>query len=355
MPTFRSCSLNVSATLGASEGIGVSLQDSILMPPKPGAETRFLPDFGQRVLLTIDTEEEFDWNAPFTRDQHGTTHVPRIAAFQQFCEGIGAHPVYLVDWPIANSPEAVEIIGDAARRGAANIGMQLHPWVNPPFDETLSTRNSFPGNLPPELEAAKFMTLRDKFEEAFGTAPLAYRAGRYGAGPHTANLLRQAGIAVDTSVRSLFDYRAQGGPDYSNHPIAPYWLDDDKSLLELPLTSVFSGLLRPFGPQLHRAQRFLPTFFSGLSRLSLLERIALTPEGVSIEEALRGFDIALDRGAPVLTLSLHSPSLAPGNTVYARDEEQVEAIYQWLAEAYAYLSGRGVHSCTINDIVSAAR
>jgi hypothetical protein len=354
MQTFRSCNLDGRASLGASEGIGVPLQDSILMPPAPEAKARFSTDFGQRVLLTIDTEEEFDWSAPFTRDQHDTTHVARIVRFQHFCEAIGAHPVYLVDWPIANSPEAVEIIGDASRRGAADIGIQLHPWVNPPFDETISTRNSFPGNLPPETEADKFMALRDRFEEAFGAPPLAYRAGRYGAGPQTAKLLRKAGIAVDTSVRPLFDYRAQGGPDYSNHPIAPYWLDGDKSLLEVPITSVFSGLLRPFGPQLHRAQRFLPTFFSGFSRFSLLERIALTPEGVSIDEARRGFDIALNLGVPVLTLSLHSPSLAPGNTVYARDEEQVEAIYHWLAEAYAYLSARGVRGCTINDIVTAA-
>jgi hypothetical protein len=329
--------------------------DSILTPPGPDAKARFSSEFGQRVLLTIDTEEEFDWYAPFTRDQHAMTHVPRITEFQQFCEGIGAHPVYLVDWPIANNPQAVEIIGDAARRGAADIGIQLHPWVNPPFGEELSIRNSYPGNLPPEIEATKFMMLCDRFEKAFGFAPLVYRAGRYGAGPNTASLLRKAGIAVDTSVRSIFDYSAQGGPDYSNHPIAPYWLNEDKSLLEVPLTSVFSGLFRPIGPQLHRAQRFVPALFAGFSRLSLLERIAFTPEGVAIEEVRRGFDIALDQGVSVLTLSLHSPSLAPGHTVYSRDPAQVEGIYHWLAEAYAYLAARGARSCTINDILEAAR
>ena len=194
---------------------------SMLVPPPAAAAARFAPGFGQRVLLTIDTEEEFDWNAPFRREGHGLSHVAAIPRFQSFCERIGAHPVYLVDWPIVNDARAVEIIGDAVQRGTADVGIQLHPWVNPPFDEDVSARNSFAGNLPPALEAAKFTVLRDAIEAAFGSAPLIYRAGRYGLGPETAGLLKSAGIRLDTSVRPLFDYRPKGGPDYSRHPLVP--------------------------------------------------------------------------------------------------------------------------------------
>ncbi len=247
------------------------------------------------MLLTVDTEEEFDWNSPFRRDGHGLSHVAAIPRFQAFCEGLGVVPVYLVDWPIVQDARAVEIIGDAVRRGVAEVGVQLHPWVNPPFEEVVCERNSFAGNLPPALEAAKFMALRDAIEAAFGAAPLIYRAGRYGLGPHTADLLKSAGIRIDTSVRSLFDYTPKGGPDYSHHPLTPYWVDDARQLLELPVTSVYTGPLRQFGPLLHRAQRHIPTFFSGFSRLGLLERIALTPEGVSADEALRGIDVAVEQ------------------------------------------------------------
>lgn len=326
---------------------------SMLEVPPVGRSATFAPSFGQRVLLTVDTEEEFDWRAPFRREGYGLSHVAAIPRFQTFCEQIGAHPVYLVDWPIVKDPAAVEIIGDAVRRGTAEIGVQLHPWVNPPFDEEVNVRNSFAGNLPPELEAAKFTALRDAIESAFGTPPLIYRAGRYGLGPKTAALLKENGIRIDTSVRALFDYSAQGGPDYSNHPVTPYWVDDQHSLLELPVTSTYWGPLRQIGPLVHRVQRHIPTFFSGFSRFRLLERIALTPEGVSAAEALRGIDLSLDGGLPVLVLSFHSPTLAPGHTPYASDDAAVETLYAWFEQIYRHLTARGVRSCTVAEVIAA--
>ena len=326
---------------------------SMLDVPPAGRSAAFAPGFGQRVLLTVDTEEEFDWTGPFRREGYGLSHVEAIPRFQAFCETLGAHPVYLVDWPIVQDARAVEIIGDAVRRGTAEVGVQLHPWVNPPFDEDVCVHNSYAGNLPPALESAKFMALRDAIEAAFGTAPLIYRAGRYGLGPHTADLLKRAGIRVDTSVRSLFDYSATGGPDYSAHPLEPYWVDGGMSLLELPVTTVHSGRLRGAGRPMQRLGERIPRGMGALSRLGLLERIALTPEGVSAEEALRGIDIALDDGLPVLVLSFHSPTLAPGHTPYAATQAEVEALYAWLEAVYARLAARGVRSCTVADIIAA--
>lgn len=326
-----------------------------LCAPSPDRLVRFSDDFGQRVLLTVDTEEEFNWNAPFQRNAHGLSHVSRIARFQAFCEEIGAHPVYLVDWPITQSAEAVEIIGDAIQRDAAEIGLQLHPWVNPPFDEELSAHNSFAGNLPADIEEAKFTALRDRVEQVFGASPLIYRAGRYGLGPHTANMLSHSGVAIDSSARPLFDYSMQGGPDFSDYPKAPYWLDETRNVLELPITSVFSGLLRNQGQHVHRIQRHVPTFFSAFNRLNLLERIPLTPEGVTVEEALRGIDIALNDGLPILVLSFHSPSLAPGCTPYVKDEAAVDSLYSWFAQIYAYLDQCGVRSVSLRQILDATR
>lgn len=326
---------------------------SMLEVPPAGRAAAFAPGFGQRVLLTVDTEEEFDWRAPFRREGYGLSHVAAIPRFQAFCEKLGAHPVYLVDWPIVHDPAAVAVIGDAVRRGTAEVGVQLHPWVNPPFDEEVSVRNSFAGNLPPELEASKFTALRDAIALAFGCAPLIYRAGRYGLGPNTADMLKRAGIRIDTSVRSLFDYSPQGGPDYSNHPIAPYWVDSESRLLELPVSSTYWGLLRPVGPLVHRVQRHLPTFFSGLSRFRLLERIALTPEGVSSDEALRGIDVLQESASPVLVLSLHSPTLAPGHTPYTKSQADVEMLYAWFEAVYAHLATRGITSCTVAEIIAA--
>lgn len=327
----------------------------ITEPPPGGSAARFPATFATRALLTVDTEEEFDWSGPFTRERHGLSHVSAIARFQAFCEGLGVSPVYLVDWPIATSPAAVEIIGGAVRAGRAEVGIQLHPWVNPPFDEEIGERNSFAGNLPPELERDKFLALRDAIAEAFGSAPLIYRAGRYGLGPATARLLREAGVPVDSSVRANFDYRQAHGPDYSRHPLAPYWVGSERELLELPLTTVYWGMLRRQGRWVHPLIGRIPRLAGVAARAGLLERIALTPEGVSPDEALRGIDMALDDRLPLLVLSFHSPSLAAGFTPYVRTERELEGLYDWLRRVYAYLDMRRVAPTTVAEVLAAAR
>lgn len=323
----------------------------ITEPPAPQSTARFAPGFGQRALLTVDTEEEFDWTGPFTRTEHGLDHVSSIGRFQEFCEGIGVSPVYLVDWPIVSNPVAVDIIGSAVRTGKAEVGIQLHPWVNPPFTEDVGVHNSFAGNLPPALERAKFMRLRDRIADAFNVVPLIYRAGRYGLGPETAGLLRDAGVAIDSSVRTNFDYRGYDGRDYSGHPLVPYWVDDERSLLELPLTTVFYGLLRRQGRPLQRLATRVPRVGGALARLGLLERIALTPEGVTVSEAIKGIDMALDDGLPLLVLSFHSPSLSPGFTPYVRDARDLDRLYDWFRRVYDYLDLRGVISTTVAEIM----
>lgn len=322
--------------------------------PPPEARARFAPGFGQRAVLTIDTEEEFDWAAPFARKNTATSHCDAFADFQSLCESIGAHPVWLVDWPIAGNPVAAGVIRDAAQRGRADIGLHLHPWVNPPFEEEVNAANSYAGNLPSELEAAKFLALKDRIEEVFGISPAIYRAGRYGLGPHTAALLAEHGIALDSSVRPLFDYSCDGGPDYRGHPAHPYWIDAERRLLEMPVTTVHAGHLRRFAAPLQRVTSHLPASSTFLARSGLLERIALTPEGVTIEEAKRGIDEGLDQGLPLIVLSLHSPSLVPGNTPYVRSVEDLARLHEWLRAIFGHLASRGILSASVADIIAAS-
>lgn len=330
-----------------------AVASSMLTPPDKAARARFAEGFGQRVLLTVDTEEEFDWEGDFSATGYGLAHLPRLRTFQAFCEDLGVVPLYLVDWPIATSPEAAEILAPAVKAGKAEVGVQLHPWVNPPHDEEVNVRNSFAGNLPFELERDKLLRLRDAIEANFGVAPRSYRAGRYGLGPRTAEILREAGIAVDTSVRSHFDYGAGHGPDYSRHPLEPYWIGEDRELLELPVTTVFWGMLRRQGRTLHPLAQRVPHLPGLLSQIAMLERIALTPEGVTLPEAIRGIDIAIDDELPVIVLSFHSPSLAPGHTPYVEDEDDVAELYRWLRGAYGYLDRRGVAPTTVAQIMRA--
>jgi hypothetical protein len=321
--------------------------------PEPVHFVEFAGFDSPRFIITVDTEEEFDWNAPFSPDSFGTTHVAAMDRFQKLCEENGAKPAYLVDHPIAADDGAVELLGGYVSAGTADVGVQLHPWVNPPFEEEPSVYNSYACNLPPALERAKLTALYELIAKRFGVNPQIYRAGRYGAGVNTRRILSDLGLAIDTSVRPLFDYSAQGGPDYSECALQPYWIQSGK-IIELPVTSVFGGMLRSGGRRLFsRAFEAMPSR-ALLARTGLLERIALTPEGIPIEKAIKAVDIAIELEVPILNFSFHSPSLAVGHTPYVRNEADLEKFYDWWIKMFTHLKTRGVKSTHVDEIISAA-
>lgn len=307
-----------------------------------------------RFILTVDTEEEFDWGQPFARSGFGTDHLRAIPRFQDLCDGYGVKPCYLVDLPVVEDAYGADMLSGYAQEGRAEIGVQLHPWVNPPFEEELNAFNSYACNLPPALERAKLTWLHKAIVERMGVKPDAYRAGRYGAGPSTSAILKDLGIAIDTSVRSRFDYSAQNGPDYSHHPVHPYWIEEGR-LLELPLTTVYAGAMRAVGNVIYGDWFGSSAARSALARSNLVERIALTPEGIPLAKALEGVDLALKEGVPVLNLSLHSPSLASGHTPYVRDEAQLSELYAWLSGVIQHLRQSGVRPTTMAEIKAASQ
>jgi hypothetical protein len=319
------------------------------------------PDFADlsalgspRFVLTVDTEEEFDWTKPFSREGHSTAHLKAIPRFQDMCAESGVRPCYLIDYPITQDAYGADLLSSYAHAGQAEIGVQLHPWVSPPFDEVVSAHNSYACNLPPELERAKLTYLHAAIVSETGVRPDVYRAGRYGAGVNTPQILKDLGISIDSSVRARFDYSSQGGPNYAQHPLNPYWIERDQ-LLELPLTTVFAGAMRSAGNVVFGEWFGSQAARSVLARSNMLERIALTPEGIPLEKALEGIDLALKEGVQVINLSFHSPSLAVGHTPYVRTAEQLDGLYKWFAGVFDHLQQSGVRPTTMDEIKAASR
>lgn len=314
----------------------------------------FPSDWRPRHLLFIDTEEEFDWTRPQARENTSTRHVRAIEDGQRRLADGGAHPNYMVDWPIARDPAARELLGCLAAAGQADVGLQLHPWVNPPFDETVHGYNSFAGNLPPAQEEAKIAALRDEVAASFGVRPLSYRAGRYGVGPNTAAILERQGIAVDVSVRAGFSYREYGGPDFRWHGVQPWWAGPTRSLLEVPLGMAQTGALGRCAP------RGLTGLSEGrgrglLARAGLLARVPLTPEGTTAREAVAAIDRLVAARAPVLSFSFHSPSFEPGHTPYVRDTHDLKTFWRWWDAVFDRLARHGVEGASLADVLAAAR
>jgi hypothetical protein len=180
---------------------------------------------------------------------------------------------------------------------------------------------------------------------------LIYRAGRYGVGDNSADILCEAGLAIDTSVRPRFNYSRGGGPNFEGLPLRPWWVGKPGRLMELPLTTMFAGRLRAYGEWLYPRLERMERLRGALARFGLLERIPLTPEGVRVEEALRAAHLAVDEGLPVIVLSFHSPSLCPGHTPYVRDEADLDELYEWWRQVFEALMARGVMPGCVKTIM----
>jgi hypothetical protein len=323
-------------------------------PAAASDRVRLPASFGRRFLVFVDTEEEFDWTAPRRRDATATTAIAALPEAHRRLASFGIVPTYLVDHPVASSPLAIDVLRPLLEAGECAVGTQLHPWVNPPFEEALTVENSFVGNLPEAIERAKLNVLTDRIETTFGRRPRVYRAGRYGIGPNTARLLEEAGYRLDVSVRALFDYSGEGGPDFSRRDARPSWAGPGKLLMELPLTSVLTGFARRIGGGGYVAAGRVPKLRSLLARTGALERIALTPEGTPLSDALRAIRILLDDDARLLSISFHSPSVEPGHTPYVRDAEDLRRFYAWWDGVLDLLAREGVQPIGSDGLIAAA-
>jgi hypothetical protein len=281
------------------------------------------------LIITVDTEEEFDWMKPLARENTRVTHMQDQALAQKVYARYGLTPTYFIDYPVAEQESGYRPLQEWSAAGACEIGTHLHPWVSPPHDEEVCNRNSYPGNLPRELERAKLARLTDLIAERFGKRPTVYRAGRYGAGPNTGSILEDLGYEIDSSVLARSDLRREEGPDFSTIGLDPYWFGDKRRLLEIPVTVGWYGWLAGAGRLWQGAAG--TSWGRGLrlqgvlARAGAFNRVKLTPEGIPFEE-LREVTLAmLEAGVRVFNFTYHSPSLTPGHTPYVRSAAELDA------------------------------
>ena len=289
-----------------------------------------VPPGPPRLFVVVDTEEAFDWSAPFSRDAVDVTAIDDVHRLQAVVEPLQIVPTYVVDYPVASTQRSAETLVEIVHRGACQVGAHLHPWVNPPHTEIVTARNSFACNLGETLETQKIARLRDLITERFDVAPRAYKAGRYGFGSTTAAALEALGFDVDLSVNPHWDFTGDGGPSFQGIGPRPSTFGLRRRLLEVPCTTGFIGAMRHVGPAVHRAAsvRWLEPLRSlgVLARSGALNRVMLSPEVSTFEEMQALTEALLADGVRTFSLTFHSPSLRPGCTPYVRTASERDAL-----------------------------
>ncbi|MFH1919984.1 MAG: polysaccharide deacetylase family protein [Planctomycetota bacterium] len=304
------------------------------------------------LIVTIDTEEEGLWGGRYPRTGNTVENIRGVPRFQSLCDRFGIRPTYLLDAPVTEDDEAVELFRGLQDDGRAEIGAHLHPWCNPPYREEVSAHTSYLCNLPESLQREKLTWLTEMIEARFGRRPTSFRAGRYGLDIVGARILAELGYLVDSSVIPFTDYSRDGGPNFEDAPHTPYFIDGEDLrrphetgfLLEVPVSVGFN---RPDFSRAHaiRQAAMRPWLrrlraVGMLDRLGIVRKIKFSPEQADAQSMKQLVDAYLAQQAPAIVMMFHSSSLVPGYSPYVKTQDKLEGFHRRLEETFDYCLGQ---------------
>lgn len=155
-------------------------------------------------LLSVDTEEEWDWEGPFPESNFSVENLHKLPAFQDFCESKGLRPCYFVDYAAAIGMVHQTTFLSRVKNGKCELGAHLHPWANPPFFGEPTEATSHVVNLPIKQVEEKLDALLDTFNQKLSYTPKAFRTGRWGISEDIMRLLYLRGFDIDSSVYPFY-------------------------------------------------------------------------------------------------------------------------------------------------------
>jgi hypothetical protein len=293
------------------------------------------------LIVSVDTEED-NWYP--TRHPVTVENVRELPRFQALLRRLGLRATYFVNYPVATTRWAADVLRGLHDEGDVEIAAHLHPWNTPPLQEELAPRNSMLKNLSLPLQLAKVERLRDAIAAEVGIKPVSFRAGRMGLGSDTVEALIRAGFLVDSSVTPFVNWESYDeGANFVGAPVRCYRVAahsdvrvpvPDGPLCEVPISCGFTG--RPF-PWRSRALGFLskpslrPLRLAGIaSQIGLVRQVIGSPETSTVADLLRLTRCLIDEGTGFVHLFVHSPSLLPGRTPFVSTAADRNRLYGML-------------------------
>jgi hypothetical protein len=311
-------------------------------------------------VLSVDTEEEWDWKTEFPQYNVQVENIQAIEGFQQECNRIGIRPTYFVDYPVVNNPESVQVLKSIDQAGQCEIGAHLHPWCNPPMTADNGEFSSHVVNLPVDLVEQKLVNLLNKLRASFGNNIRSFRTGRWGINSAVMGLLIKQGITVDSSV---YPYYRNNYFNCDGAPVEPYWPDlsnplqvqsqaQQSSIFEVPVSVGFNHVQFTLCDKIHKLSNTRLLSFLRIPgiiwQLKLLRKIYLSPELASTTDMQTLIKVLLKRKAPIVHMNLHSSSLI--DLPYSNHPFTREQILENMKQTVSYLQKHAnVTFCTISE------
>lgn len=310
-------------------------------------------------LLSVDTEEEWDWSDEFPEKDFSVSNVEKIKPFQKFCQQLGIRPTYFTDYAVAEKPEAAAILREIVDNNTGEIGAHLHPWCNPPYYGKTGERESHVVNLPIDHVEKKLDALIELLNKQFGVMPNAFRTGRWGINGEVLSLLEKKGIEIDSSMYPFFKNEFF---DCEQTILTPYWPNftepmnsgAQRSLLEIPVTVGFNWKHHHLMRRLYNIISHPALYHLHLVTLfwhtHLLRKLYLSPEVTSGKDMRPLVNFALDNQHPVIHMYFHSSSLIDGATGFMKQDNAYDVICNNIRQVVEQIQERAnIRFCTISE------
>ncbi|MEJ2743922.1 MAG: WalW protein [Gammaproteobacteria bacterium] len=276
-------------------------------------------------LLSIDTEEEWDWEGPFPEKIISMENIKMIPDFQYFLNKLGVRPSYFIDYAVADDPVACQILQDVFRDNPqAEVCAHLHPWVNPPVVPVTTEAMSHIVNLPIETVEQQLIQLTNKLECCFQYRPVSFRSGRWGINGNILRVLARLGYRVDSSVCPYYETEHFS---CSKNSSAVYWPDytfvdkpgTQRDILEIPVGAGFNRVNFQWVNRLH---------------VQLQKKKKMIADGYY-----------------VIHMYFHSSSLLPGGSNYVASEAQKKEFLEKIRTVVNFLKTQGdVSFLTVGEL-----
>lgn len=307
-------------------------------------------------IITIDTEGDNLWRWKYG-DSITSHNAEYLERFQNLCETFGFKPVYLTNYEMAIDKHFVELAKRSLKKGTCEIGMHLHAVNNPPIGNNPNV--DFPSNFPylieysDEIMEKKIEYQTKLLEDTFEKKIISHRAGRWAMDKRYERLLIKYGYKIDCSVTPGIDWsdtkgisKGSKGSDYTRCPSKPYFLDDNKRLLEIPVSirHIRKGFIKRIG---------IVETLRWVKHSTLGQDFWLRPTGYNLNEMKYLLRKLYESDDDYIMFMLHSSELMPGGSPTFSTIESIEKLYDDILkvfkEASAYYEGKTLQEYALKN------
>ncbi len=297
-------------------------------------------------LLSVDTEEEWEWDGPFPEKDFAVENISKLDSFQTFCEQNAYRPVYFVDYAAAKAFPNYPQFFNSERQQNYEIGAHLHPWANPPYFGPANDEKSHIVNLPLDHVEQKLDALLTLFADTLKCKPQSFRSGRWGISEEILQLLLAKGFNIDSSVYPFYKNQYF---DCLGCPLKPYWpsfndvlsCGQQDEILEMPVTVGFNHT--PFAKyaKLHdfcqKSSMKILKATAVLWHTSLMRKIYFSPEVASAKDMIDLAEASIKQGNQCLHMFMHSSSFLDNSTGFLKANGAFELICERIKGVTAHL------------------